>query len=346
MKKSDFNYRLPPELIAQVPPRHRGAGRMLVLDGHSDLLTDGLFMDLPAMLTPGDLLVFNDTRVIPARLSGHKDSGGKIEILIERIRDEKQALAQVKASKPPRVGAVLHLDQGQRLRVIERREDLYLLELQEDGHLIDVVERVGHVPLPPYIRHPDTDEDRDRYQTVFARRSGAIAAPTAGLHFDHPMLDKLAGQGIELAHVTLHVGSGTFQPVRVENLDHHSMHAEHCEIDIQTVEKIRKTRAMGRRVVAVGTTVVRTLETAARSGQLEPFHGDTRLFIQPGFKFHCVDALLTNFHLPESTLLSLVCAFAGYERVMRAYAHAVQQQYRFFSYGDCMFLDGFGRDEG
>lgn len=338
MKKSDFNYQLPEELIAQVPSRHRSTSRMLYLAGGDGTITDSFFIDLPAMLKPGDLLVFNDTRVIPARLFGHKDSGGKVEILIERILDKSRALAHVKASKPPRTDALLSLEKGARLRVVERHEDLYLLELQGDESLNELIERVGHIPLPPYIRHQDTDEDRDRYQTVFASRNGAIAAPTAGLHFDQPILDKLAGQGIEFANVTLHVGSGTFQPVRVEDLEQHRMHAEYCEIDIRTVEKIKKTRAAGGRVVAVGTTVVRTLETAALSGQIEPFCGDTRLFIKPGFEFNCVDAMLTNFHLPESTLLSLVCAFAGYNRVMRAYEHAVQKKYRFFSYGDCMFL--------
>jgi S-adenosylmethionine:tRNA ribosyltransferase-isomerase len=336
--KSDFHYHLPEALIAQVPLKNRSGSRMLCLDGCSGALRDGWFTELPTLLVPGDLLILNDTRVIPARLFARKDTGGKVEILIERIVSGRVALAHIRASKAARVGTVLHMDDGSTLRVIERQDELYRLESDGEESLSEMLDRIGHIPLPPYIRHADGAEDRERYQTVFANRCGAIAAPTAGLHFDQAMLTTLAERQIDCAYVTLHVGSGTFQPIRDNDLSRHRMHAEYCEISAATVDKIRHTRARGGRVVAVGTTVVRTLESAATSGQVEPFQGETRLFILPGFRFNCVDALLTNFHLPESTLLSLVCAFAGYEPVMRAYEHAVRQQYRFFSYGDCMFL--------
>ncbi len=337
MKKSDFFYDLPQHLIAQAPLPKRSASRLLSLSGDSGEIRDLMFTDLPTLLKPGDLLVFNDTKVIPARLFGQKATGGKVELLIERIVDKRRALAHIRASKSPLPGSELLMDGKHRLLVIGKEDDLYRVESIERD-IADILAEVGHIPLPPYIERTDSAEDRDRYQTVFARQPGAVAAPTAGLHFDETMLAQLEAMGIETVYVTLHVGSGTFQPVRVENLEDHVMHEEFCEIDEMAVNKIQTLRNRGGRVVAVGTTAVRTLETAAISGQLKAFKGETRLFIKPGFQFNCVDAMLTNFHLPESTLLTLVCSFAGYSQTMSAYAHAVEQQYRFFSYGDAMFV--------
>jgi len=335
MKKSDFFYDLPQRLIAQTPLPERSASRMLKLEGETGLVEDLLFADLPTLLKPGDLLVFNDTRVIPARLHGHKATGGKIEILIERMTDKRHALAHIRASKSPPPGTELLVDGNHRLLVTGREDDLFKVE-SPDLDIADILTAVGHIPLPPYIERADGMEDRERYQTVYARNAGAVAAPTAGLHFDEAMLARLEAMGVEKVYLTLHVGSGTFQPLRVENLDDHRMHAEFCEVDGLAVEKIHAARANGGRVVAVGTTVVRTLESASLSGELQPYRGETRLFIRPGFRFQCVDAMLTNFHLPESTLLILVCSFAGYAQTMAAYRHAVKQGYRFFSYGDVM----------
>jgi S-adenosylmethionine:tRNA ribosyltransferase-isomerase len=337
MQKSDFFYELPEELIAQAPPERRGESRLLCLDetGH---VVDRQFTDLPDLVREGDLLVLNDTRVIPARLFGQKSSGGRVEILIERILDNTRALAHLRASKSSRPGTVITLEGGFSCSVVERCEALFLLEFTGGISVPEVLEAIGHIPLPPYIARADNVADRERYQTVFAKTSGAVAAPTAGLHFEESMLVDLAHRGIDHDFVTLHVGSGTFQPVRVDDLDQHKMHAEVCHVSQATVRRIEETRARGGRIIAVGTTVVRTLESASRSGRLEPYQGETRLFIKPGFQFNCVDALVTNFHLPESTLMSLVCAFAGYPEVMAAYRHAVDQQYRFFSYGDAMFL--------
>ena len=337
MQKSDFFYELPEELIAQAPPERRGESRLLCLD-ESGHVVDRRFTELPDLLREGDLLVLNDTRVIPARLYGQKNSGGRVEMLIERILDDKRALAQVRASKSPKPGAVITLEGGFTCLMVERREALFLLEFTEGTRVDEVLETVGHIPLPPYIARPDSVADRERYQTVFAKSSGAVAAPTAGLHFDESMLASLADRGVDHVFVTLHVGSGTFQPVRVDDLDQHRMHPEVCEVSEATVRRIDEARAQGGRVIAVGTTVVRSLESASRSGRLEPYQGETRLFIKPGFQFNCVDVLVTNFHLPESTLLTLVCAFAGYPEVMAAYRHAVERKYRFFSYGDAMFL--------
>jgi len=339
MRTSDFSYELPGRLIAQTPLPERGASRLLRLDGQSGRLDDLLFSHLPVLLNPNDLLVFNDTRVIPARLYGHKTSGGRIEILIERLLDERNALAHVRASKAPKPGAGILLDAGYRCRVIGREDDLYRLEFETaTGSIADMLAEIGHVPLPPYIERVDDRDDRERYQTVYARRPGAVAAPTAGLHFDVRMLERLSALGVKMAYLTLHVGSGTFQPLRLENLDEHLMHAEYCEVDAAVVEQVVAAREQGGRIIAVGTTAVRALETASLSGKISPYRGETRLFIRPGFQFNCVDAIVTNFHLPESTLLTLVCAFAGFERVMAAYRHAVQQEYRFYSYGDAMFL--------
>ena len=337
MRLSDFHYDLPEDLIAQHPPAQRGASRLLCLDGPSGAISDRMFQDLPTLLQPGDLLVFNNTRVMAARLYGQKASGGRVELLVERLLGEREALAHVRASKSPKVGSDL-LVEGARLTVAGRDDGLFRLSLAE-GSFTELMDLHGHMPLPPYIRRPDEDEDQARYQTVFARKTGAVAAPTAGLHFDQAMLDKLSLLGVEQAFVTLHVGAGTFQPVRVEDIAQHRMHAEWVEVSQQVVDQVAATRARGGRVVAVGTTSVRSLESAAAvSDQLEAYAGDSRLFITPGYHFRVVDALLTNFHLPESTLMMLVSAFAGYDHVMAAYRHAVAQRYRFFSYGDAMFL--------
>lgn len=336
MRRSDFHYELPPELIAQQPPATRSASRMLCLD---QPLRDARVTDLPAELAAGDLLVFNDTRVIPARLHGAKDSGGRIEILVERLLGEDAALAQVRASKPPQPGTLLRIDGSQAQLRVERRDgEFFRLRRDGGGSVLALLDAAGHVPLPPYIDRPDAAADRERYQTLFAREPGAVAAPTAGLHFDEPLLEAIRTRGVELGFVTLHVGAGTFQPVRVDYLSQHRMHRERYTVGPVVCEQIAQARVRGGRVVAIGTTVVRSLESAALDGALRPFEGETDIFITPGFAFRVVDALLTNFHLPESTLLMLVSAFAGRERVLAAYAHAVRQRYRFFSYGDAMFI--------
>ncbi len=337
MRRSDFHFELPAELIAQYPPQRRGDSRLLCVDGRGGALMDRRFRELPTLLRPGDLLVFNDTRVVPARLHGLKDSGGRVEVLVERITDAQRVLAQVRASKPLQAGRRLDLG-GFPAQVEGREGELYRLYFPGPPDVAAILERAGHMPLPPYIRRSDEGLDRERYQTVYARRPGAVAAPTAGLHFDAAMLAALQRRGIGTDYVTLHVGAGTFQPVRSEDLAEHRMHAEWLEVSESLCERVEATRAAGGRVIAVGTTSVRSLETAAASGRLAPFRGDTDMFIRPGYRFRVVDALLTNFHLPESTLLMLVCAFAGYQTVMGAYRHAVAEAYRFFSYGDAMFL--------
>lgn len=338
MQRSDFHYELPDALIAQYPLPRRGDSRLLELDGRSGELRDRGFDELPELLNPGDLLVFNDTKVMPARLYGHKAAtGGRVEVLIERLLDPHRALAHIRASKPPRPGSVIAIERGGTLQVVARRYTLFEL-LSIDDNLMSMMHRSGHIPLPPYISRADSELDLDRYQTVYAERPGAVAAPTAGLHFDREMLDRLAAMGIATTRVTLHVGAGTFQPVRVERLEEHVMHSEYLEVSDEACDRVRQTQSIGRRVVAVGTTSVRSLESAAASGKLRPFTGDTRLFIRPGYRFNCVDAMITNFHLPESTLLMLVSAFAGHQQVMNAYRHAVREHYRFFSYGDAMFV--------
>jgi S-adenosylmethionine:tRNA ribosyltransferase-isomerase len=339
MKVSDFRYDLPPQLIAQHPLPGRGDSRLLALDGPSGALRDLGFGDLPGLLRPGDMLVFNNTRVMRARLLGQKESGGRVEVLVERLLAPDQSLAQVRASKSPKPGGRILLPGGDALEVLGREGEMFVLGALDAG-FADLMQRHGHVPLPPYIVRPDEASDLERYQTVFARREGAVAAPTAGLHFDGAMLERLAGLGVKTVELTLHVGAGTFQPVRVDDLDRHVMHAEYLEVDEAVCDLVAATRAAGGRVVAVGTTSVRSLETAAGQGDgvLRPFRGDSRLFIRPGYRFRVVDAMVTNFHLPESTLLMLVAAFAGHPQVMAAYAHAVAQGYRFFSYGDAMFL--------
>ncbi|RMF95996.1 MAG: tRNA preQ1(34) S-adenosylmethionine ribosyltransferase-isomerase QueA [Gammaproteobacteria bacterium] len=329
-----FHYELPAELIAQRPLPERGASRLLHLapDG---AVKDLRFAQLASLLRPGDLLVLNDTRVLPARLLGRKASGGRVEVLLERRLGARLALAHLKASKSPAAGTELIFDAGVSARVLGRSGAFYLLRFSRA--LTPVLETIGHVPLPPYIGRADEPADRERYQTVFARRPGAVAAPTAGLHFDAAQLERLAAGGVEMAALTLHVGAGTFQPLREEQLRSGLLHAERFEVSPALVASVAAARARGGRIVAVGTTVVRALESAAADGELRPLGGETRLFIRPGYRFRIVDALLTNFHLPGSSLLMLVCAFAGHAPVMAAYAHAVRERYRFFSYGDAMF---------
>ena len=337
--RQDFRFDLPPELIAQHPPARRGDSRLLTLDGATGALGDRRFDDLPELLRPGDLLVFNDTRVIPARLHGRKASGGRIELLVERLLDERRALVHLHASKAPKPGGRLLLDAGFAATVLGRHGELFEIRAESDEPLLALLEQHGRIPLPPYIAREPTAADSERYQTVYARRPGAVAAPTAGLHFDRALLDRIAARGVERAFITLHVGAGTFQPLRVERIAEHVMHAERIEVGAEVCEQIRAARARGGRVVAVGTTAVRALETVADAeGIPQPWRGETRIFIYPGYRFRCVDALITNFHLPESTLLMLVAAFAGHAEVLGAYRHAVEHRYRFFSYGDAMFL--------
>lgn len=338
VQKSDFHYVLPQRLIAQNPLEVRAASRMLTLDGVTGVIGDRQFIDLVDILKSGDLLVFNNTRVIPARLFGKKPSGGRVEILVERILGPQRILAHTRSSKPMRSGSTVELENGNVFRLVERHGDFWILDYQGGEPIAKLLDEVGHIPLPPYIQRPDRDQDRTRYQTVYAERPGAVAAPTAGLHFDQTMIQRLRSKGVETTYVTLHVGSGTFQPLRVDDLEGHRMHSEFCEVDESVVSAVEKTKFRGGTVVAVGTTTVRALETASSTGRLQAFRGETDLFIRPGFCFSCADALLTNFHLPESTLLILVCSFAGYEPVMAAYRHAVQAEYRFFSYGDAMFV--------
>ena len=343
MKRADFHYDLPPGLIAQAPLPERSASRLLVVPPAPAMFADCGIRDLPGLLQPGDLLVFNDTRVIAARLHGHKSSGGQVEILIERLLGDNEARVQIGASKSPRAGSRIALEAGGDAEVLGREGEFYRLRFHV-GQSLDVwLQQAGRLPLPPYIRRqPGTDDDA-RYQTIFAREPGAVAAPTAGLHFDEPLLDALRARGVECGHITLHVGAGTFQPVRVDELSEHRMHNEWLNVGAELITKIRHARERGGRVIAVGTTVVRALESAMRVNEhgereLLPFAGDTSIFILPGVRIRSVDALLTNFHLPESTLLMLVSAFAGRERIMAAYAHAIAERYRFFSYGDAMLL--------
>ena len=347
MKRAEFAFDLPAELIAQEPLSERSASRLLEVDAARSTIAHRSFRDLPSLLSPNDLLVFNNTRVLPARLFAQKQTGGKVEILFERLLGDGSALAHIRASKSPKAGALLLVTPDDdsdvselTLRVTGREGALYALS-PESGSLKEMMRRFGHMPLPPYIDRQDTQEDRDRYQTVYARREGAVAAPTAGLHFDRPLLDALEAVGIRQAEVTLHVGAGTFQPVRVEDIKDHAMHKEYVEVDQGCCDAVNACRERGGRVIAVGTTAVRSLESTARQngeGLLTPFQGDTDIFLYPGCRFHIVDAMITNFHLPESTLLMLVSAFSGVETIRRAYASAIENRYRFFSYGDAMFL--------
>jgi S-adenosylmethionine:tRNA ribosyltransferase-isomerase len=338
LKKSDFHFELPSELIAQTPLAERSGSRMLLLDAASDRLEDRQFRDLSQFLRSGDLLIFNDTRVLPARVFGRKDSGGEVEVLVERLLGGQDIKAQVRASKTPRIGTSLILADDVRVEVLGRDDEFFRLRFDSSEPVERILMRIGHMPLPPYVRRAADVSDQNRYQTVFAREPGAVAAPTAGLHFDDAMLAQLTAQGVQFGHITLHVGAGTFQPMRVDSVHEHRMHSEWLNVGAELCDKIRRTRAAGGRVIAVGTTVVRALESAQRDGEVMPFAGETQIFIFPGYTIRSVDALLTNFHLPESTLLMLVSAFAGRERVLAAYRHAVAQRYRFFSYGDAMLI--------
>ncbi|TGD76118.1 tRNA preQ1(34) S-adenosylmethionine ribosyltransferase-isomerase QueA [Mangrovimicrobium sediminis] len=346
MQRTDFSFDLPPELIAQYPLAERSASRLLCLDGRDGAIAHRQFTDLPGLLTADDLLVFNDTRVIPARLWGRKDSGGRVEVLVERVTGSHTALAHVRASKSPKPGTRLLLardadtepDGDVHLQVTGREGELFALDSAQCAPVAEILQAIGHMPLPPYIERADASEDRERYQTVYARREGAVAAPTAGLHFTRELLEEIAASGVRQAQVTLHVGAGTFQPVRADNIEEHVMHAEFAEVSAAVCEAVRETRARGGRVIAVGTTAVRSLESASAGGDIAPFTGDTRIFIYPGYRFRAVDAMITNFHLPESTLLMLVSAFAGRDAIMAAYAEAIASRYRFFSYGDAMFI--------
>ncbi|HEX5055192.1 MAG TPA: tRNA preQ1(34) S-adenosylmethionine ribosyltransferase-isomerase QueA [Gammaproteobacteria bacterium] len=344
MLTRDFDYELPPELVAQHPLPQRSASRLLYIPAQdTELFEDKIFSELPSLLRAGDLLVFNDSRVFPARLYGRKTSGGQIEILIERLLGTHRALAHIRASKSPKPGSRLILPEEVQAEVLARRDDLFELEFHCMEPLLSYLQRAGQIPLPPYIARVPDAADHDRYQTVFARAPGAVAAPTAGLHFEQPLFDALKKRGIDWVYVTLHVGAGTFRPVRAEKIQEHRMHSEYVEVSADVCQRIKETAARGGRVVAVGTTVVRSLEAAAADGELKPFTGETRLFITPGYRFRTIDMLITNFHLPRSSLLMLVSAFGGYERIMQAYRHAVRLRYRFFSYGDAMLLHNAGR---
>ena len=344
MEVADFTYSLSEELIAQRPLPKRTASRLMILDGNSGAVAEAEFASLPELLSPGDLLVFNDTRVVRARLSARKSTGGRAEVLVERVLDDGRALAQVRASKPLRPPAVLHLEGPSHSRatvevkVAARIGEFFELQFPPSEPVADLLARMGTVPLPPYIRRGPEPEDEERYQTVYGCRPGAVAAPTAGLHFDREWLERIRARGVEQAFVTLHVGAGTFLPVRAERVEEHRMHPEVLEVSRETCERVAAAKARGKRVIAVGTTVVRALESCSRHGRPQAFRGETRLFIYPGYRFQCIDAMVTNFHLPGSTLLMLVCAFAGREHVLNAYRHAVQKRFRFFSYGDAMLV--------
>ncbi len=338
MQLTDFQFDLPSELIAQFPPSERTASRLLLLDGEGGYITDHHFPEVLGLLRPDDLLVFNNTRVIPARLLGKKDSGGKLEVLVERVLDEHRVLAHVRSSKSPKEGRHLLLEDALDVEVLGRDGALFELYFHVEGSVTEALEQYGRLPLPPYIEREVDKEDLERYQTVYAKNIGAVAAPTAGLHFDEALLKRITEMGIETAEITLHVGAGTFQPVRVDDIKTHHMHSERIDVSEAVCEQVRATQARGGRVIAVGTTSVRALESASRTGKIESFSGETDIFIYPGYQFKSVDAMITNFHLSESTLLMLVSAFAGKDSVMAAYQHAIEQKYRFFSYGDAMFI--------
>ncbi|MBA5683293.1 tRNA preQ1(34) S-adenosylmethionine ribosyltransferase-isomerase QueA [Photobacterium damselae subsp. damselae] len=345
MQVSDFDFDLPDELIARYPQPERTSSRLLQLDGNSGDIAHKTFKDVLDLVNPGDLMIFNNTRVIPARMFGRKASGGKLEVLVERMLDEKSILAHVRASKSPKPGTELLLGENDEYsaEMVARHDALFEIRFNSDKTVLEILDEVGHMPLPPYIDRPDEDADKERYQTVYNAKPGAVAAPTAGLHFDDALLAALKEKGVNFAFVTLHVGAGTFQPVRVDNINDHHMHSEYVEVPEEVVTAINETKANGGRIVAVGTTSVRSLESAAQDAvkngtELKPFFGDTEIFIFPGYQFQLVDVLITNFHLPESTLIMLVSAFAGYEHTMNAYKDAVANQFRFFSYGDSMFV--------
>ncbi|TAL71667.1 MAG: tRNA preQ1(34) S-adenosylmethionine ribosyltransferase-isomerase QueA [Rhodanobacter sp.] len=338
MKKSDFDFDLPRELIAQEPLAERSASRLLVLDVPAGAHEDHIFRELPDFLQPGDLLVFNDTRVLPARLYGRKESGGAVEIMLERVTGTHEAIVQLGVSHKPKTGARIELADGSHAVLLGREEDFFRLHFESPEPLEKLLMRLGEMPLPPYIERKPDEADKERYQTVYAREPGAVAAPTAGLHFDQPLLARLRERGVNFGYITLHVGAGTFQPVREDEISKHHMHREWLNVGAALVAQIHATRAAGHRVVAVGTTVVRALEAASVDGKVQPFAGETQIFIFPGYKITSIDALITNFHLPQSTLLMLVSALAGRDYMLAAYRYAVEQRYRFFSYGDAMLI--------
>lgn len=338
MRLSDFDYELPPELIARFPLEKRSASRLLCLSRQTGSIQHKQFVDLIDLITSKDLIVFNNTKVISARLFGQKESGGKVEMLVERILDQHRVLAMVRASKAPKPNSFIFFENNIRFEMLQRHGDLFELRCTDSRPVLEIIEAIGQIPLPHYFHRTPDESDKERYQTVYAEHKGSVAAPTAGLHFDEETLQKLREKDVDIGFVTLHVGAGTFAPVRVDEIENHRMHAEYLEVSEQLCEKIRKTKERGGRVIAVGTTSMRSLETASASGEIKPFSGDTDIFIYPGYQFKCVDALVTNFHLPGSTLLMLVSAFAGHENIMHAYQIAVAEKYRFFSYGDAMFL--------
>ncbi|MFM2485287.1 tRNA preQ1(34) S-adenosylmethionine ribosyltransferase-isomerase QueA [Celerinatantimonas yamalensis] len=341
MRVADFSYELPEELIARYPSEQRRDCRLLSLDGNSGAIEHRQFPDIVSLIHPGDLLVFNDTRVIPARVYGHKATGGKIEILIERVLDEHRVLAHMRSSKPPKEGARLRFADAFDATMLARHDALFELRFDDARGVLELLDNYGHMPLPPYIDRPDEQSDKERYQTVYNRAPGAVAAPTAGLHFDQALIQELENKGVETAYVTLHVGAGTFQSIRVDHVEEHHMHSEYAIVSDSVVEKVLATKARGGRVIAVGTTSVRSLESAAKAcqdGLIAPYLDETDIFIYPGYRFEVIDAMITNFHLPESTLVMLVSAFAGKEHILGAYRQAVVQHYQFFSYGDAMFI--------
>jgi S-adenosylmethionine:tRNA ribosyltransferase-isomerase len=335
MKLSDFDFDLPKSLIAQYPSSIRTDSRLLVL---RDIIDDSTFSQLGNFLKPNDLLVLNDTKVIAARLFGHKDSGGKVEVLVERLINDHEALVMIKSSRSPKIGTYVVLENKSRIKICDKNDGIYKVNFESDS-ILNVLNEIGHIPLPPYINREDSKEDQSRYQTVYAKNDGAVAAPTAGLHFDEMLLSSLEHQGINHTFLTLHVGAGTFQPVKVEDIESHKMHSEYYEISTETIDKIEQAKALGGRIIAVGTTAVRALESASVNGSLKHQKGDTDIFIYPGFKFQIVDAMITNFHLPKSSLLMLVSAFIGFEEMFETYSHAIKEKYRFFSYGDAMLLE-------
>jgi S-adenosylmethionine:tRNA ribosyltransferase-isomerase len=342
MKLSDFYFDLPEHLIAKHPTEQRTQSRLLHLEGNTGEVLHKKFTHILELLRPGDLLIFNNTRVIPARLYGTKASGGKVEVLIERILNDGSAMAHIRSSKSPKSGAILMMEGGLQIEMLGRDDALFHIKFLSEDNVFDLLEEFGHMPLPPYIDRPDDEADKERYQTVYNEKPGAVAAPTAGLHFDDDILNSIKSKGVELAFITLHVGAGTFQPVRVDNIEEHQMHAEYVEVSQDVADKVIAAKAAGGRVIAVGTTSVRSIESAAQAASnklISEFMSDTNIFIYPGYSFKVIDAMLTNFHLPESTLMMLISAFAGRDNVMHAYAQAIQEEYRFFSYGDAMFIE-------
>lgn len=339
MQLSDFDFDLSPALIARFPTAKRSESRLLCVDQADAELRNRHFSDILGLVEPGDLLVFNDTKVIPARMLGRKATGGQVEVLVERIIDNKRIYAQIRASKSPRPRDEIIFNDNIRFSVVGRQQLFYELIYQDDDRtILEVIESIGQIPLPPYMHRAPEESDKERYQTVYAKHKGSVAAPTAGFHFDDGLLNQLKAKDVEMAYLTLHIGAGTFAPIRVDDIKTHQMHAEYLEVSPALCEQIRLTKARGKRVIAVGTTTLRALETASQSGVTQPFYGDTNIFIYPGYTFHCVDALITNLHLPRSTLLMLVCAFGGYHLMMQAYRDAVKASYRFYSYGDAMWV--------